>query len=131
MARTRIKFFIDQCVPDSVGRVLAARGHEVVLLREVLPTDAPDQVVAATAERSGAVLVSFDSDFKALAARMGMGRRRFNKLSRVSLGCREPEAAKRIESALTLIEHEWRQAKRSRDKRIIVEILGLGIKTIR
>jgi len=131
MARTRIKFFVDQCVPDSVGRLLRDRGYDVTFLREVLPTDSPDPIVAATCEQNNAVLVSFDADFKTLATRLGVGKRRFRRLSRISLQCREPESARRIQDALPLIEFEWRHAGRGKDKRILIEILGLGIKTIR
>jgi len=57
--KPRIKFFIDECVPDSVGKFLTASGHEVTYLRDVLPRGSPDPIVAAASEQSGAVLVTF------------------------------------------------------------------------
>jgi predicted nuclease of predicted toxin-antitoxin system len=128
-ARLPIKFFTDHNVPDSVGRKLAEAGHKTVLLRERLAPNAPDPLVAAFAEMFGAVLVSFDHDFKTLAPRAGVGKRRFQKLSRIALRCFEPE--RRIECALSLIEHEWSYAQNSHDKRMIVEIGRTYIRTIR
>jgi predicted nuclease of predicted toxin-antitoxin system len=126
-----LKFFIDQCVPDSVGRMLKAAGYGVELLREKLATDAPDQVVATYSELSGAVLISLDRDFKSLAPRVGIGQQRFRKLSRIGIRCDEPSAASRIEAALSLIEHEWERAQQSSDKRMIVEVGPTYIRTVR
>lgn len=129
--RISIKFFLDNCVPDSVALVLRAAGHEVIFLRDAIPKDSPDQVVARVSEALDAVLVSYDRDFKALAPRIGVGQRRFRKLSRVGFRCREPQAARRMEAALSLIEHEWQVAQRTVDKRIIIEIGETSIRTIR
>jgi hypothetical protein len=129
--RPRIKFFLDNCVPDSVARVLRSAGHEVILQRDTIPRDSPDPVVARVSEVLDAVLVSYDRDFKALAPRMGIGQRRFRKLSRIGFSCREPNAARRIEAALSLIEHEWQVAQNAADNRMIVEIGETIIRTIR
>ena len=119
--RSRIKFFVDHCVPDSVGRELRAAGHEVILLRERIAQDSPDPLVAAVSEMHGAVLVSLDSDFRRLAPRVARGQRqRFRKLSRIGLRCNPPQAAQRVKVALTLIEHEWGAAQQSADSRMIV-----------
>ena len=130
--RPTIKFFVDHCVPDSVGRALRDAGYEVVLLRERIAQDSPDPLVAAVSEMHGAVLVSLDADFKRLAPRVARGQRqRFRKLSRIGLRCSEPQAAQRIKVALTLIEHEWSAAQQSADQRMIVEIGQSYIRTIR
>jgi predicted nuclease of predicted toxin-antitoxin system len=88
-------------------------------------------LVAAVAEMNDAVLVSLDSDFKSLAPRAGVGKQRFRTLSRIGLKCSEPQAAKRIMAAMSLIEHKWNLAQRSGDKRMIVEISQTTIRTIR
>jgi predicted nuclease of predicted toxin-antitoxin system len=62
-----IRFFVDHCVPDSVGRALRDAGHEVILLRQRIAPDSLDPLVAAVSEMNGAILVSLDSDFKRLA----------------------------------------------------------------
>jgi hypothetical protein len=92
--RLTIRFFIDHCVPDSVGRILRDAGHEVILLRERIAPDSPDPLVAAVSEMNGAVLVSLDSDFTRLAPRVPKGeRRRSRKLSRIGLRCKAPRCA--------------------------------------
>ena len=101
------------------------------MLRTQLAPNSPDPLVAAVAVMNDAVLVSLDSDFKSLAPRAGVGKQRFRTLSRIGLKCAEPQAAKRIAAALSLIEHEWAFAQRSRDKRMIVEIGQTTIRTIR
>ena len=111
--------------------MLKAAGYGVELLREKLATDAPDQVVATYSELSGAVLISLDRDFKSLAPRVGIGQQRFRKLSRIGIRCVEPDAARRIEVALSLIEHEWQRAQRSSDRRMIIEVGPTYIRTIR
>jgi len=83
-------------------------------------------------EANNAVLVTFDPDFKALASRIGIGRRRFTKLSLIRFEkCRESQAANRIEAALSLIEHEWAFGNTSRDRRLFVVITAQTIRTHR
>ena len=126
-----LKFFIDQCVPDSVGRMLKEAGYTVELLSEKLATDSPDQLVATYSELAGTVLISLDRDFRSLAPRVGIGQQRFRRLSRIGIRCDEPMAARRIESALSLIEHEWERAQQNSDKRMIIEVGPTYIRTIR
>jgi predicted nuclease of predicted toxin-antitoxin system len=130
-AQPKIKFFIDHCVPDSVGRALRDSGHEVILLREQLAPNSPDPLVAAVAEMNEAVVVSLDSDFRRLAPRVGIGRIRFQRLSRIGLKCGEPQAAGRIKAALSLIEHEWGVSQARPDKRMIIDIGKSFIRIIR
>jgi Domain of unknown function (DUF5615) len=131
--RPRLKFLTDNCVPDSVGSALIDAGHEVLRLRDVLPTNSPDPLVASVAELNEAILVSFDKDFKTLAPRIGIGQQRFRKLSRIGFRCDEPNAAARITVALALIEFEWERAQNqpAADRRMIVEIGPTYIRTIR
>ena len=127
-----MRFFIDQNVPDSVGRFLSERGYEVVFLRQRIPNDSPDALVAAVAEANNAILITFDPDFKALASRIGIGRRRFTKLSLIRFEkCRESQAARRIEAALSLIEHEWARSYGEDDRRMFVVITSQTIRTHR
>jgi predicted nuclease of predicted toxin-antitoxin system len=132
IADEAMRFFIDQNVPDSVARLLASKNYEVVPLRTRIPTDSPDTLVAAVAEANNAILVTFDADFKALASKIGIGRRRFASLSLIRFEkCRESGAAKRMEAALSLIEHEWAIGKERRDRRLFVVITGQTIRTHR
>jgi Domain of unknown function (DUF5615) len=130
--RPTIRFFIDHCVPDSVGRVLRDAGHEVILLRERIAPDSPDPLVAAVSELNGAILVSLDSDFRRLAPRVPKGQRqRFRRLSRIGLRCKAPRCAERLSATLSLIEHEWAVAQASADGRMIVDVGESYVRSIR
>lgn len=64
-----MKFLFDHDVPDELKYLLEQLGHEVVLLREVLPTDATDEVVLQAAYQRDCVLVTCNrDDFLHLAA---------------------------------------------------------------
>jgi len=87
--------------------------------------------VAIASAANDAILVSFDKDFKAIASRFGTSQARLRKLSRISFRCAYPQAAKRLEVALSFIEAEWEIAQASADKRMFVEIQGNALRTIR
>ena len=119
-------------MPDSVAPVLRQRGHKVELLREIMPIDSPDLVVATLGDMEGAILVSCDHDFDAIAPRVLKGMRaRFRRLSRLSIRCSELHAARRIGEAIELIELEYRLAQQRPDKRLFIEIQTTLIKTNR
>jgi predicted nuclease of predicted toxin-antitoxin system len=127
-----MRFLLDHNVPVSVAEVLRKGGHLVELVKDILPTDSPDQLVATISEVEGAVLVSIDRDFRKIAPRIPKGeRRRFHTLSRISLECSEPQAAQRVQVALALIEAEYEVAQASPDKRMFIVIQNTGIKTHR
>lgn len=119
-------------MPESVATVFRERGHTVVLVRDILPVDSPDPLVATVSEEDDLILVSCDRDFKVIAPRIPLGKRaRYRKLSRISLHCNEHQAAQRVEIAMSLIETEYEDAQGSRDKRMFIEILNSSIKTHR
>ena len=125
-------FVLDENVPDSVRRMLIAQGHAARSVREYLVEGSADPLVAAVAEEIGAILVSIDGDFRKIAPRIPVGSRaRFRRLSRIALQCSEPQAAKRMQEAMTLIEHEWAIAQKSRDKRMHIVIGNSVIRTHR
>jgi predicted nuclease of predicted toxin-antitoxin system len=127
-----VKFFADHCVAESVCKFLEGRGHEVIRLRDVLPTDSPDPLVAKVAQDNDAVLLSHDGDFNAIASRVPVGAKsRFRKLSRVHLGCENVHTGKRIAEAIELIEFEYEGAKKRKEKRLHIVIQKAGIKTNR
>jgi predicted nuclease of predicted toxin-antitoxin system len=127
-----LHLLLDHNVPDSVAQVFRERGHKVELVRDILPTDSPDPLIATVSEEDGAILVSCDRDFKIIAPRIPRGyRTRFRKLSRISLQCSEPQAAQRVKAAMSLIEAEYEIARGSSDKRMFIVIQNDGIKTHR
>lgn len=63
-----LRFFSDQCVPTEISDILRRHGHEVALLREVLPIRSPDPVVIAKAQELDAILLSLNGDFADIVA---------------------------------------------------------------
>lgn len=65
-----MKFLLDQDVPDDLSYLLRELEHEVSLLREVLPNDAPDLTVLQFAHQHGYLLMTCNrDDFVELAER--------------------------------------------------------------
>lgn len=127
-----IRVLLDNCVPDSVGEVFRAHGHTIEYVRDILPVDSSDPLVATISEEQDLGLVSCDRDFNLIAPRIPLGKRsRYRKLSRISLECNEPQAASRLEAAMSLIEAEFEIAQKSKDKRMMIVIQNSGIKTLR
>jgi hypothetical protein len=80
----------------------------------------------------GAILVSCDHDFDAIAPRiLKRLRSRFRRLSRLSIRCAEFHVGRRVAEAMELIELEYRTAQARSDKRMFVQIHTTGIKTNR
>jgi predicted nuclease of predicted toxin-antitoxin system len=125
-----MRFFLDNCVPDSVGRLLLERGHEVIFQRDAIAPDAADKLVAFASAENDAILISFDKDFKAIASRFHVSHPRLKRLSRIQFRCSEPKAAARLEAGLSLIEAEWGLCQAA-DGRMFIEILDNAFKTIR
>lgn len=122
---------VDENAPDSVARFLADRGHNVHLVREVLPAGVADPVVAAIGDRLSATVVSWDKDFKTLVSRIPHGSRtRFRRLGRISFRCRENNGKANLERWIDLIELHYEQCLTRPDSRMIVEIQENGLKII-
>jgi predicted nuclease of predicted toxin-antitoxin system len=64
-----VKFLLDHDVPDDLSYLLRELGHDVTLLRRVLPGDSPDEAVLDFASESGSILITCNrDDFLRLAA---------------------------------------------------------------
>lgn len=121
-----IPFFMDQNVPDSVGKFLETEGHTVVRLREVMATTTPDPVIAVACTKNGHVLVSHDKDFRQIAKRLNITQRQYQQsLHKITLECPEPEDVARLKDSLSLIEHEWQLAREDRPM-----VIGIRSKSI-
>lgn len=127
-----MRLLLDQNVPNSVATVFENRGHAVLYLREITDPSAPDIVVAAISEIEEAILVSADGDFRKIAPRVPDGqRKRFRKLSRITLRCNAPQTAQRVSEAMSLIESEYEIAQGRHDPRMIIVIGNSYIRTER
>ncbi|WP_156668181.1 DUF5615 family PIN-like protein [Rhizobium bangladeshense] len=129
--KSQLRFFLDEGVPDSVGKKCSDAGHEVIYLRDCIATGSPDELVCVAAEKNEAILVACDGDMKQLVKKFGIGNGRFKKLSLVKLSVNSPLAAPRMEQAMSLIEHEWDVSKTKTARRIYVEIGVHAIRTLR
>jgi predicted nuclease of predicted toxin-antitoxin system len=65
---TTLVFFLDQCVPASVGRRLEEAGYAVTRLAHHMATDSPDKAVIHKAQELDAILVSINGDFADIVA---------------------------------------------------------------
>jgi predicted nuclease of predicted toxin-antitoxin system len=119
-----IPFFTDMDVPDSVGEVIRAAGHDLVRLRDVMLQDSPDPVVAAACRESGRVLVTHNyKDFRRIVWNQAqVTRAEVNRLCRIELACSQVIAARRIEEELPLIKFEWAQRLRAPDRAMRITI---------
>ena len=63
-----LRFFSDQCVPAEITDTLRRHGHQVTVLREVLPIRSLDRAVIAKAQELGAILLSLNGDFADIVA---------------------------------------------------------------
>src|SRR5690349_23269678 len=80
-AAVKLRLFLDNNVPDSIGRYLQRRGHSVLRQRFHIPANSPDQLVALTAVTADRILVTIDKDFNDQRFQQN----RFARLSRISL----------------------------------------------
>lgn len=126
-----MRFLLDASVPESVGGVLADAGHEVIFHRDVLAEGAKDPLVCITALNNDAVLVAVDKDMKQLTKRFGVTDERFKNLSLLFCGCNLPMASKRVEQALSLIDHEWAYSEQKVGRRLWIEITNHNVTTYR
>jgi hypothetical protein len=106
-------------------------GHEVAFLNKTLARGSSDHLVCVIADINEAILVALDGDMKRIAQSHGIGGRTFLKLGLVKISCYEPDAANRLRSAMTLIEHEWLVTEGKSGRRIFVEISGKVIRSFR
>lgn len=130
MAKTRIPFLVDNCVPASVNRLLANAGHDVVSVRDVAMGDAADPVIAVASCQSARVLVSTDRDFKALAKELRVNRKNSHKLHRLAFSCPDTRIATKLEEALSLIEWEWERGGCG-ERRMEVQVSDVSIRVMR
>lgn len=132
MQKKCLKLFLDEGVPDSVGREFKNAGHEVIFLRESLKTGSADDVVCAAALANDAILVACDGDMKQKVKKFGISNSRFADLNLIQISVKSaPQATPRVREAMSLIEHEWAYARNKSARRMFIEIKTSLIRTIR
>jgi predicted nuclease of predicted toxin-antitoxin system len=63
-----LRFFSDHCVPTEMVLILRQKGHEVIMLRDVMPVRSSDAKVIAKAQELGCILLSLNGDFSDIVA---------------------------------------------------------------
>lgn len=109
-----MRLLVDQNVPDSVAKFFRVRGHEVLLVREVLGRSAPDQLIAAMAELQGVIVVTFDRDFSRFRTLLPEGQRSgfVAGAGFLHLAMREPRGVARLTEEIETIESYASRAAR-------------------
>lgn len=116
---------------QNVAELFRELGHAVLLVREILPVDSPDHLIAAVAELDGYVLVSHDKDFDTIAPRIPRGSRaRFRRLSRITLDCANAQAVHRLRATMAFIELAFEAARlEGKPMRVVVQTTGIRVTT--
>ena len=101
--RVKLRFFLDNNVPDSIGRYLQNRGHSVLRQRFHIPHNSPDPLVGITALQAERILVTWDKDFNSQAFR----HERFDNLSRLSLSGGGATLLEAVKEHIDLLEFQF------------------------
>lgn len=128
--RPRLRVILDEGTPVLVGHTFVSHGHEVIWFHDVLAGSSADELVWITARDNGAILIADDRDTGRLKKR-NLHTERYNRLSLIKLRCPGPMAHKRIDYAMSLIEHEWGIVSVKASGRLIMEISTQFIKIYR
>lgn len=113
----KLYLFLDNNVPDSIGRYLQSKGHSVHRQRFHIPADSPDPLVAMTAMTARRILVTQDKDFNDQRFQQA----RFAQLSRISLSGKSHLLLGAVKEHLDLIEFQWSRCAAA-DARMIIHI---------
>jgi len=128
----RMRLLIDENVQDSIAAYFQERGHEVLLVRDVLARGTEDPVLAAVGDRLQLIIVTCDKDLKRLVSRAARGeRQRFRRLGRILLRCNQTRALGRVQATIKSIEFEFDESQSRPDKRLIVEITDTTFVVVR
>lgn len=117
---------------ESACKFLEERGHTVLRARHRVPEGTQDPIVAKVSQDLEAILLTDDADFSSFVAKRQDGqKKRFKKLSRISLRCNHSRILGRLEDAIELIEFEYELAQGRPDKRMIIDIQPTLIRLFR
>ena len=116
-------FILDECIPVSALHALQNLNYEAAMITVYIATKSPDQLVAATADAAGAIIVSHDRDFKRLIARRTDGQQpRFRNAHLLKMECKQPRIPDRLIMCMPIIVSEFQARQQMRDHRMIAWI---------
>lgn len=123
---------IDNNVSDRASDFLRERGHDVRLVRDLFPCGTADSVIVTWANEQNAIIVTHDRDFHRMVQRVQRhAADDIHTAGRISLGCSELNARRRLEVLIESIEFEYAQAQKMEDKRLIMEITDTAFRIVR
>jgi hypothetical protein len=117
-AAIKLPLFLDNNVPDSIGRYLQGRGHSVLRQRFHIPADSPDHLVAMTAMTAGRILVTIDKDFTS----QRFHQPKFHTLSRIALSGPSNTLLGAVKEHFHLIEYQWGYLQKTGGARMIAHV---------
>ena len=117
-AAIKLHLFLDNNVPDSLGRYLQRRGHSVHRQRFYIPADSPDPLVATTALEAGRILVTQDRDFNSQRFQQA----RFARLSRIGLSGPGQTLLDALKQHMHLIEFQWAHCQQIGAARMVAHV---------
>lgn len=120
----RIRFLVDEDVPDSVAHFLQGRGHDVTFSRDVLGKGTPDEYLTRLGDQNEmAVLTCNAKHFKRLASRRPeQGFAKYRHVSLITLEIDKTKAAERLAQVIESIEFEYRLCRLRLDHRVFMVI---------
>lgn len=119
---SEVKFFLDEGVPVSVGKLLESEGFDVIFFKEAATPGMPDPVICDIALANGAVLVALDGDMKKIAQRRGIGNKKYRSLNLLKLSCNPVVAKERLAESIDYIRLALSQGKGKKGRKFQVEI---------
>ena len=120
----KLRILFDESVPQLVAIPFENHGHEVLRHRDVLQSGVKDDVVCAAAIANHAVLIAIDRDMKQCVKRFGNPDKngKYAKLNLIFVNCNEVLASKRVEHAMSFIEHEWQVSVLKKSRTLWLDI---------
>lgn len=124
-------FLVDEDVPSSVVEFLAARGHRLCLVTEVLMPGSPDALVARWADESAATILTCNGKhFIPLLSRASRdGPRKFRRAGLVVVP--QVRSRERLADFVDLIELEDARRQRNGDQRVLIEVRDTTVRILR
>jgi hypothetical protein len=124
----RFVLFIDENAPDAVADFFIRQGYTAYLVRDRFGAGTPDRVIARAASEMGAVVVTYDRDYRQLAGwTTKPPNTRYPGMGLIVLSGPEPMGVDLVRRFLPMIEAAWDLVQGTSDPRLLVELSPSGI----
>jgi hypothetical protein len=124
----RFVLIVDENAPDAIADFFIERGYIAHLVRDRFGAGTPDRVIARAASEMGAVVVTYDRDYRQLAGwTTKPPNTRYPGMGLIVLSGPEPMGVDLVRRFLPMIEAAWDLVQGSSDPRLLVELSPSGI----